>query len=231
MTCIREMEPSQRPRERLLTCGPEVLSDAELIAVLLRTGAVGRGVVADAHHLLAETGGLAELARLGARELVGRRGVGPAKASVLLAALELGRRLAATELAARERLDRPEEAGRYLCGRLAGAREEVFGAVHLDARHRVLAIRTYGRGTRNHAPVDPAEIFRSALLDHAVGLVAFHNHPSGDLEPSGDDLALTRRLAHGGETVGVSVLDHVIVGQGRWLSLRQTRPEVFTPRP
>jgi DNA repair protein RadC len=224
---ISEMEPSQRPRERLLDFGPRVLSDAELIAVLLRTGRPGHGAVATAQELLAEAGGVAGVSRMGLTELVKRPGVGPAKAATLLAALELGIRLAGAELRRGERLDRPAGAAAYLACRLKSERREVFGVLCLDARHRLLGSHRLTLGTRTQAPVDTAEVFRRALLDDAAGLVLYHNHPSGDLDPSRDDLALTRRLVRAGETVGVTVLDHLIVAGARWLSLRSVRPGLF----
>ncbi len=227
MAFIREMDTRQRPRERLLEHGPSALADAELIAILLRTGGARGGAVDEAHALLADVGGLAEAARLDARELLRRSGIGPAKTASLLAALELGRRMANAELRAVPRLDRPDSAGGFLAAQLAGVRHEVFGVVCLDGRHRCLAVRRLTEGTRTHAPVDPADVFRTALLDHAAGLVAFHNHPSGDLDPSPDDVELTRRLAAAGRTLGVSLLDHLIVGGSRWLSLRAARPEIF----
>ena len=211
----------------MLAYGASVLADAELIAILLRTGGPRRGAVDEAHALLVDVGGLGEVARLDSRELLRRPGMGPAKTASLLAALELGRRMATAELRAVERLDRPDTAGAFLARHLAGARREVFGVVCLDGRHRCLAVRRLTVGTRTHAPVDPGDVFRTALLDHAAGVIGFHNHPSGDLEPSADDVDLTRRLAAAGRVVGVSLLDHVIVAGARWLSLRSVRPEVF----
>lgn len=225
--CIREMEPSQRPRERLLEFGVRSLSDAELLAVLIRTGRKGRSAVAEAHALLADTGGLAGVARLDPRELAARPGLGPAKVASLLAAIELGQRLAMAEVRAADRLDQPQIAGEFLVGRLRHESREVFGFVSLDGRHRFLAIHELTLGTRTQAPVDGAELFRIALLDRASGVLLFHNHPSGALEPSRDDLDLTRRLVMGGHLVGVSVHDHLIIASGRWLSLRSVRAELF----
>jgi len=224
---IRDMEPSQRPRERLLEYGARSLSDAELIAVLMRTGRRGRGAVVEAHSLLADVDGLAGVARLDFRELVARPGLGPAKAATLLAAIELGQRFAKAEVRTAERLDQPEIAGEFLVSRLQRESREVFGFLSLDGRHRYLAIHELTLGTRTQAPVDGAELFRLALLDRATGLLLFHNHPSGDLEPSRDDLELTRRLVMGGQLVGVSVHDHLIVAGGRWLSLRSSRADIF----
>ena len=227
--CIRDMEPSQRPRERLLDFGAAALSDAELLAVLIRTGSRGRGAVVDAHRLLAERGGLAGIARLDPRELQTRPGLGPAKTASVLAAIELGKRLAKAELQTAERLDQPQIAGEFLVRRLHTESREIFGFVSLDSRHRFLGLHELTLGTRNQAPVDAAELFRLAVLDRASGVLLFHNHPSGDLDPSRDDLDLTRRLVRGGEAVGVSILDHLIVAGARWLSLRASRSDLFGP--
>jgi len=225
---IRDMESSQRPRERLLTDGESSLSDAELVALLLRTGRRGRSAVAEAHDLLSAVGGLAGLARLSPPELMRRPGFGPAKAATLTAALELGRRLAQSEIEGRDPVADPDHAGRYLVRRLAGRRDEVFGALSVDARHGVLRAHELTRGTRNQAPADPAELFRRCLLDDAAGVIVFHNHPSGALEPSLDDIELTRRLVQAGRVLNVLVHDHLIIAGSRWLSLRRVRPDLFT---
>ncbi len=227
--CIRHMDPSQRPRERLLEHGARVLTDAELLAVLLRTGHRGVGAVGLATELLAGCGGLAGLARLEPAALARRKGVGPAKAAGLTAAVELARRLAAAELRAARRLDRPEVAGSFLVAHLRDRPREVFGFLTLDGRHGLIRLHELSAGTRRTAPVDAAELFRLALLDGASGLLLFHNHPTGILDPSADDLELTRRLVQGGGVVGVDVLDHLIVAGGRWLSLRASHPAVFSP--
>jgi DNA repair protein RadC len=224
---IREMEPSQRPRERLLAFGPAALSDAELLAVLLRTGRRGRGAVAESHRLLIECGGLAGFARLDLRELLAQAGIGPAKAATVAAAFELGQRLAKTAMQTAERLDQPHLAGHFLVQRLQRETREVFGFLSLDGRHRFMAHHELTLGTRTQAPVDGAELFRLALLDRACGVLLFHNHPSGELAPSRDDLQLTRRLVSSGKTVEVAVHDHLIVADNRWLSIRSARPDVF----
>jgi DNA repair protein RadC len=167
------------------------------------------------------------VAKLEVAELVARPGIGPAKAATLVAAAELGLRLAKAELRCAERLDQPQLAGEFLVRRLRPEGREVFGFLSLDGRHRYLALHELTLGTRTQAPVDGAELFRIALLDRAVGVVLFHNHPSGDLEPSRDDLELTRRLVRGGEVVGVAVHDHLIVADARWLSLRSVRADLF----
>jgi DNA repair protein RadC len=224
---IRELEPSSRPRERLLEFGPAVLSDAELLAVLMRTGKRGRGAVVEANALLLSAGGLPELARWSASELLGIDGIGPAKAATLLASLELGHRVARSRLREAEGLGDPAIVGDYLLRRLQVERREVFGFLTVDGRHRLIRSHEHSLGTRTQAPVDPAGLFRQALGDGAVGVLLFHNHPSGQLEPSRDDIDLTRRLVRAGEVVGIAVWDHMIVGCGQWLSLRRSRPGLF----
>jgi DNA repair protein RadC len=224
---IREIEPSSRPRERLLEFGPSVLSDAELLAVLMRTGRRGRGAVVEANSLLVTSGGLPELARWSAAELLGVSGIGPAKAATILASLELGHRIARSRLREREVLGDPAVVGDYLLHRLQVEGREIFGFLTLDGRHRLIRCHEHSLGTRTQAPVDPADLFRRALNDNAAGVLLYHNHPSGQLEPSRDDLDLTRRLVRAGEVVGVAVWDHVIVGSGQWLSLRRSRPGLF----
>ncbi len=227
MTMIREMEPAQRPRERLLDLGAAALADAELVAILLRTGRRGRSANEEAHGLLAAVRGIAGLARMEAGELAQRTGIGPAKACTLVAAFELARRLAAAEVRTEQRLDEPRAAGAFVARRVGHKNREVFGFVSLDARHRFVSEHLLTRGTRNQAPVDIADLLRLALRDRAAAVVVFHNHPSGDLQPSADDLELTHRLVEAGSLVGIPVLDHLIVAGSRWLSLRVVRPGVF----
>jgi len=183
--------------------------------------------VGEAQALLAEAGGLQGVARMSARELERRPGIGPAKAAAVCAALELGRRVARVGVPGSQVLDRPEVVADYLVARLRSCRREVFGFISLDARHRFITDHDLWEGTRGHVPVDPAEVFRSALLDDAAGVILFHNHPSGEIEPSVDDIQLTRRLVRGGHAVGTEVLDHLIIAGPEWLSLRARRPDVF----
>lgn len=225
---IRAIPEAERPRERLLRLGPGALSTPELVAVLLRTGTGKRDVLALAARLLETAGGIAGLAGLPLPAILALDGIGPAKAATLGAALELGRRAAEAEVSEGSILDRPENAGRYLVARLRGRPTEIFGYLALNGRHRLLQVRELAAGTRRHAPVDAAELFRQALLDGASGVLLFHNHPSGTLEPSADDRLLTRRLATVGSALGVPVLDHLIVAGGRWTSLRSGEPELFS---
>lgn len=217
---IRDLETNERPRERLLANGSGALADSELIAILLRTGGLGRSAVDLARELLMERQGLGGLVGVSA-EVVKRPGIGDAKTSAILAAVEIGRRLARAEIPEREPMSRPEAVARYLRLRYVRRGQEIFGVLFLDAKTRLLDDAEIFRGTLQRASVEPRQILKDALLRDAASLIAFHTHPSGDPSPSVEDLAFTRRLAAAGELVGIRLLDHLILGEsGRWLSLR-----------
>ena len=223
-TAIRELEPGERPRERLLEHGSGVLTDTELVAVLLRTGSRRQSAVDLARALLAACGGLVGL--LGAApESLRRHGLGPAKAASLLAAIEVGRRLARARLPHRQPLDRPEAVAEYLALRYSRRDQEVMGVLYLDSRQRLMAeAEEIFRGTLNRAAAEPRSILKRGLLQDAASFVLFHTHPSGDPTPSAEDVAFTRRIAEAGDIVGVRLLDHLIIGGGgRWVSLRRRR--------
>ncbi len=218
---IRELPTDERPRERLLEHGPRALGDAELIAVLLRTGRSGASVLALAREVLAGAGGLAGLAG-SSTQTFDAKGIGPAKAASILAAIELARRLARAELVDREALAHPAAAASYLALRYGLRDQEVLGALYLDTRNRMIAERELYRGTLNRAAVEPRLVLKEGLLQGAAGCLVFHTHPSGDPTPSAEDLAFTRRLAEAGEVVGIRLVDHLILGGvGRWVSLAQ----------
>jgi DNA repair protein RadC len=218
---IRELPAHDRPRERLMREGGTALTDAELIAVLLRTGCAGVSALDLGRELLTSAGGLAGLATLDGGSLQ-RRGLGAAKAAALLAALELARRTARAELPDRLPLGDPEAVARYLLLRYAERDQEVMGALFLDVRNRLLGEAELYRGTLARAAVEPRAILKQALLRSAAGVLLFHTHPSGDPSPSAEDLAFTRRLADAGELIGIRLLDHLVLGAGhRWVSLRR----------
>lgn len=218
---IRELPESERPRERLLKQGSGALSDAELVAVLLRTGATGLSVLQMATELLRETGGLSGLVSL-TPPLLRRHGLGPAKAATLLAAVEIASRVAREQLNEREPLTRPAEVARYLHLRFWVRDQEVVGALFLDSRNRLLGDRELFRGTLDRAVADPREILKEALLRGAAAVILFHTHPSGDPTPSESDILFTRRLKEAAEIVGVRLADHMVLGAaGRWVSLQQ----------
>ncbi len=218
---IRELPEGERPRERLLEQGSGALSDAELIAVMLRTGRVGVSAIQMAMELLRESGGLSGL--LGATPLMLRRnGLGPAKAASLLAAIEIGSRLAREQILDREPMARPAEVARYLSLRYRLRDQEVMGAIFLDSRKRFLSDKEIYRGTIDRAAVEPREVLKECLLRGASGLILFHTHPSGDPSPSLDDVEFTRRMAQAADMIGVLLVDHlVLASSGRWVSLKE----------
>jgi DNA repair protein RadC len=218
---ICELARDERPRERILTHGPEGLTESELVGILLRTGRRGRSAVELAREFLAKSGGLAALSEQRLYEIE-CAGMGPAKRAALLAALEIGRRLARAELPERYSLDRPQSVARYLGLRHLVPGQEVMGALYLDSRNRLLHDGEVFRGTLTRAAVEPRPLLRIALAKSAAGMILFHTHPSGDPSPSVEDLAFTRRIDAACDVVGLRLLDHLILGNGgRWLSLRQ----------
>ncbi|MCG8460738.1 MAG: DNA repair protein RadC [Holophagales bacterium] len=210
-----------RPRERLVTAGGHGLSDAELLAVLLRTGRPGQSALDMAEELLDEHGGLGGLMWTDARRLC-RYGLRTAKAGTVMAAVELARRLARTRMSDEDVLDRPGAVANYLLLRFGRIDQEVVGALFLDSENRLLGEAEVFRGTLTRAAVEPRAVLREALLYGASGLILFHTHPSGDPAPSGEDLDFTRRLAEACGVVGMELIDHLVVGGfGRWVSLKQ----------
>lgn len=218
---IRELPEGERPRERLLKQGGASLSDSELLAVLLRTGRAGVSVLQLSMDLLRENGGLAGLLTATPHSLR-RAGIGPAKAATLLAAVEMGRRLAREQFLDREPLSRPVDVARYLALRYHTSDQEVMGALFLDARHLLLGEKEMFRGTLSRMSVEPREILRECLQRGAVSVYLFHTHPSGDPSPSAEDILFTKRMGEAAEIVGVRLVDHVILGhRGRWVSLKE----------
>jgi DNA repair protein RadC len=218
------------PRERLFALGAQALSDAELVALTLRTGAGGARVTALASELLARHDGLSGLARREARELLGTRGVGRTKAAALVAALEIGRRVAQRRLREGDAVRGPDDVFRHFHARLRDAGQERFCVLLLDGRHRVVGDEVVSVGTLTASLVHPREVFRPALKAGAAALILVHNHPSGDPTPSPEDRSVTRRLAEVGELLGIPILDHVIVAERGFSSLRDEGPLLAGPR-
>ena len=212
---------SDRPRERLFAMGSAALSDRELLALVLRTGAPRNSVLALASRLLELCGGLRGLARAPAQQLRELPGVGAAKSASLLAALEIGRRLASRRLRAGDVLKSPADIYHHFHPHLRDVPQERFLVVLLDGRHRVLREVAISQGTLTASLVHPREVFRPALREAAAAIILVHNHPSGDPAPSQEDLEVTRRLVRAGEILGIPVLDHVVVAERGYVSLRE----------
>lgn len=215
------------PRERLRRVGVDSLSDEELLALVLGTGSTGEPVTVLAARLLRATNGLAGLRTTGLGALAEFGGVGEGKAGRVLAALELGRRLARMPWTGGPRISTSADVDRLLRPRLADAEREHFVALAVDAKNRVLAERTIATGGLSACPVSPSDVFRTLLREAAAGVIFVHNHPSGDPSPSAEDIALTERLAQAGAILGIRVLDHVIVareGSFSFVDARLLRP-------
>ena len=215
---ISDLPYDDRPRERLSMHGAEALSDAELLAILLGSGMRGKNAIQLGRELL--RGGKTELARRDTKQLAAFRGMGPAKAARIVATFELARRYASRQ---QEELPLPFDSdalGRSLMQRLSDVRQERVGGVFLDARQRVLRERILFVGSVDHALVSTREIIRCALEDHCVGIVLYHNHPSGDPTPSRDDLTFTTKLQDSLRLCDLELVDHLIVGGSRYLSMR-----------
>lgn len=210
--------PTHGPRERLAGIGAHQLSEPELLALVLGTGSPGEPVTQLAQRLVDEHRGLAGLARLGLGELAAIRGLGHGKACRLVGAFEVGRRIVERPLVRGARIGSSRDLDAALRPRLGTLDVEQFIVVPLDARNRVLGEFRVGLGSTTYCPVSPADVFRVAIREAAAGIVVAHNHPSGDPSPSPEDIDLTIRLVRAGEVIGVSVLDHVIVGREGFFS-------------
>jgi DNA repair protein RadC len=216
---LLDLPPAERPRERLARLGPHALSSRELLAVILGTGSARSSVLDLTEDLLAS--GLRELAGRSVADLEGRHGLGPAKAGRVLAALELGARLAGEPLREAVEFRVPADAGRYLLPRYGHKPVETFGLLALDVRRRLRREVVVSVGCLTSSLVHPREVFEAAVTSRAAGLILFHNHPSGDPEPSAEDVGLTRRLAQAGQLMGIEVIDHLVLGAGRFVSLKE----------
>ena len=218
---VKHLAPHDRPREKLERHGPAALGDNELLAVILGSGSRDAGVLALANTVLVHVDGVLGLARSTVLELQRVDGIGRARAAQVLAAVELGRRTLLRETAERPRVRNAAEIARHLLPQFGASPVEQFGIVMLDTKNCVLRVKIVSIGSLDQTVVHPREVFREAAAASAAAIVLFHNHPSGDPTPSPDDVALTRRLADAGEIMGIEVLDHLILGDGRFFSMRE----------
>ncbi len=218
---VKEMPVEERPRERLAHAGPQALSTAELLAIILRVGVGGENVLTMASRLLSQFGGLAGLARADFAQLAAEHGLGPAKTAQIQAALELGRRLMAESPEERWQIRAPSDAAHILMPLIGHKEQELFAVLFLDTRNRVTAREILYQGSLNTSLVRIAEVFRGAVRRNCAALIVAHNHPSGDPSPSPEDVALTRRLVEAGKMLEIDVLDHLVIGENRYVSLRE----------
>ncbi len=218
---IKFWPESERPRERLLSQGGGALSDAQLLAILLRTGDQGISALDLAIALIDRFGGLSGIEAASAAELCEMKGLGPAKAAQVKAALEIARRLGRGGENEKPVFHGGEDIYRFLAPAMAGLPHEEFRVLLLDTKHRLLREMTVSRGTLAGTAVDPREVFSVAVRERAAAVVCGHNHPSGDPAPSPEDRALTARLVNSGRLLGIPLLDHIVVGRSGYFSFAE----------
>ena len=222
---LSTMAPADRPREKLRRAGAEALGDNELVAAVLGSGTRSRGALALGQDVLSTAGGIQGLVKLGIDELMRVPGVGLPRAARVLAAIELGRRVLTADGGDRPQIGRPEDAARYLMARYGGHRVERTGVMLLDLKRRVIRTTILSVGSLDNSAAHPREVFREAVVASAASVVIFHNHPSGDPAPSSNDRRVTERLIDAGRVMGIHVLDHIILGDGRYFSFsEEARP-------
>ncbi|HEX2916104.1 MAG TPA: DNA repair protein RadC [Chloroflexia bacterium] len=217
------MPSEDRPREKLSRFGPGSLTDSELLAILLRTGVQGENVLTLSQRLLRDYGGLTGLSRVPLSQLCELRGMGEAKATMLKAALEIGRRLLLAEPDQRLQVRSPGDLANPLMLEMAGLEQEHLKLVMLDNKNRVLKMQTMYVGTINSSHIRIAEVFREAIRQNAAGIIIAHNHPSGDPTPSPEDVRVTEELIKAGKLLDIELLDHLVIGHQRFVSLRERR--------
>jgi DNA repair protein RadC len=218
---ITSWPEEERPRERLLRKGPEHLSDAHLLAVLLRTGGKGHSALDMAMALLNRFGGIRGVAAANMAELCALTGIGPAKVAQIKASVELGRRLISRPLEKRQKVTSSRDVYavyQHYFPFLHDIKKEIFKILLLDGRHQIFGETTISEGTLTASLVHPREVYAPAIRNSAAAVLLIHNHPSGDPTPSAEDVEITRRLIQGGEILGIRVLDHIVLGDGKYVS-------------
>lgn len=218
---LKELPPAALPRERLVSHGPAALTDAELLAILLRVGVEGTNVLQLAQELLVEYHGWSGLLRADYAELCRKRGLGAAKAATLKAALEIGRRLLLAGGEERLQIRSPTDAADLLMLEMGHLDQEHLRTVLLDTKNRVQHVSTIYIGSVNSAMIRIGEVFKEAIRRNSTALIVAHNHPSGDPTPSPEDILVTRQIVEAGKLLDVDVLDHLVIGRGRWVSMRE----------
>jgi len=218
---ISDLRESDRPRERLSSLGAQVLTNAELLAILLRVGVRGENAVEIGQRLLNKFGGLSGLHRAPFSDINKQHGLGDAKAAQIKAAIELGRRLALESPEERPSINSPADAASLLSYEMSALEQEHLRVILLDRRNRVMEIVEVYKGSVNSSQVRIGELFKEAVRKNASAIIVVHNHPSGDPTPSPDDVAVTRAIIQAGKLLDIDVLDHLVIGEGNWISLKE----------
>jgi len=222
-TMVKDLPMAERPREKLLEKGASALSNAELLAILLRTGTKEESVIHVAERLIAncKEQGISSIVNLSVNQLSSFKGIGLTKAVTILAAVELGCRISSKAAVERYVIHGPEDAASYVMPRLRYERKEHFMTLLLNMKNQVLALKCISIGSLNASIVHPREVFQAAIENNAAAMILIHNHPSGDPEPSKEDINVTHRLVEAGAIMDIPVLDHVIIGDKKYISLKE----------
>lgn len=218
---LRDVPEEERPRERMIRQGPEHLSNVELIALLLRTGSMGESVMLLAQRVLSQVGGLKGLVNLSYHELTRIHGIGPAKAVQILAGIELGQRLVKAIPEETDVIRCPSDVVQLVMEEMRFLQQEHFVCMFLNTKNRVIDKKCIFIGSLNTSVVHPREIFREAIRCSAASVICIHNHPSGDPTPSQEDVEITKRLFNAGEMIGIEMIDHLIIGDQTYYSMRE----------
>lgn len=218
---MKDLPRDVRPRERLLREGPEVLSDCELLAILIRTGTNKGNALDLSEKLLTKVGGLNHLLESTVEEISAIHGIGQAKAAHIKAALELGKRLARTSVLDKPKICSPRDVANLLMAEMSRYDREYFKALCLNTKNQVISIETVSIGSLSASIVHPRELFKNPIKRSSAALILVHNHPSGDPTPSTEDIEVTQRLCEAGKILGIEVLDHIIIGDRKFVSLRE----------
>jgi DNA repair protein RadC len=218
---IRDVPPEERPRERLLLNGARGLSSSELLAILLRTGNRDESALVLAQRILNRFQELRALVGAKPEELIAIKGIGPAKAVQILAAVELGRRIASTASAERWSIRSPEDAAELMMEEMRHLMKEHFVCLFLNTKNQVIGKEVIFVGSLNSSIIHPREIFKPAIARQCASVIGLHNHPSGDPTPSPEDIEVSKRLVEAGRILGIEFLDHIIIGDKRFVSLKQ----------
>lgn len=218
---IMDMSVNERPRERLIRLGAQALSEAELLAILLRVGVPGENAVQVGQRLLHNLNGISGIHRASVEEVCAEHGIGMAKAAQIKAAIELGRRLNVLSPEERPAIHSPADAAALVQYEMGALEQEEMRVMHLDTRNRVIDVQVLYRGSVNSSQIRVGELFKGAIRKNATAIVVIHNHPSGDPTPSPDDVAVTRAIVQAGKLLDMEVLDHLVIGRGRYVSLKE----------
>ncbi|MDN4619726.1 DNA repair protein RadC [Paenibacillus sp. PsM32] len=218
---LRDVPLEERPRERMMNYGAEALSHAELLAILLRTGTKDESVMHLANRIMRQVGSIRQLVDLSIEELTEIKGIGTAKAIQIKAGIELGRRITRTGKEEVKAIRSPRDAADLLIEQLRYLQKEHFVCLFLNTKNHIISQETLSMGSLNASIVHPREVFRAAIKCSSASVIFAHNHPSGDPTPSPEDVALTKRLVDAGKIIGIEVLDHLVIGDMKFVSLKE----------